>query len=158
MSFEKCFNVLKVVWKCFWNVCVCLKISKDFLQIDQVTRIYLPTQKSFLCIFIPLTLLIYHCFGKQPYLWMLNGTGVGHRMTMIAMLPSILAFFRDKDHLFRQPSYSVIEGLWSYNCFVLPRYFACIPWPFLFRQPSGWNPKGAYVQCVSYYMHLFVLY
>ena len=34
---------------------------------------------------------------------MLNGTGVGHCMTMIAMLPSIFSILRDKNHLFRQP-------------------------------------------------------
>ena len=89
---------MKVVWKCF-EMCVCLfENSKDYFEVDQVTRSYLPTQKSFFYIFIPLTLLIYHCFGKQPYLWMLNGMGVGHRMTMIAMLSSILAFLRDQDH------------------------------------------------------------
>ena len=81
--FESCFKMCVFV---FEN-------SKDCFKIDQVTRSILPTQKSFLCIFIPLTLLIYHCLGKQPYLWMLNGTGVGHRMTMIAILPSILASF-----------------------------------------------------------------
>ena len=124
MSFEKCFNVLKVVWKCFENVCVCLfENSKYCLQIDQITRSYLPIQKSFLYIFIPLILLTYHCFGRQPYLWMLNGTGVGHRMTMIAMLLGILACLRDQYHLiFRQPSLASSRDYDLLFCFVLPRY------------------------------------
>ena len=47
--------------KMFWNVCVFIfENSKDCFEIDQVTRSYLPTQMSFLCIFIPLTLLTYH--------------------------------------------------------------------------------------------------
>ena len=103
--FESCLEIVL-------EMCVCLfENRKDYFEIDQVTRSIIPTQKSFLYIFIPLMLLIYHCFGRQPYLWMLNGTGVGHRMTMIAMLPSIFSILRDQDHLFRQPFDSVIEGL-----------------------------------------------
>ena len=135
------------------------------MQIDKVTRSILPTQKSLLHIFIPLILLTDHYFGRHPYLWMLNGTGMGHRMTMIGMLLSILAYLRDQDHFFRQPLNSAIEGLWSYNCFVFPKYFACVTWPFYFRQPSGRNPKGCLcAKCVIFMLlscimfFLFVLF
>ena len=64
--FENVFNVCKM----FGNVSVFVfESSKDScLKIEQVTRSNLPTKMSFLYIFIPLTLLIYHCFGRQPYL------------------------------------------------------------------------------------------
>ena len=116
--FWKMFQCLKVF---FWEIVLkCAECffenSKDVCKFDQVTRsIYLPTQKYFLHI---LTLL--HCcftivFGKQPCIWMLNGTCVGHRMTMITMLPSIFCkFFEGLDHLCIGSQDSVIEGLWSF--------------------------------------------
>ena len=117
--FWNMFQCFDSCLKMFWN-CMCLfENSKDVLQIDQVTRSYLPYSKIFPIHF----LFLWHCcftiaFGKQPYLWMLNGTDMGHRMTMIAMLPSILTIFEGpRSSLFRQPFDSVIEGLWSFVLF-----------------------------------------
>ena len=66
LSFWKCFEVWKMVLNFFLKVLVfVLKISKDVcFESEKATRNNLPTQMSFLYIFIPLTLLIYHCFGK----------------------------------------------------------------------------------------------
>ena len=109
----------------------------------------------FLCIFIPLTLLTYYWFGKKSLSLDVKRTGVGHRTTMIEMLPSILVLFEGpRSFCFRQPFDSVIEGLWYYICFVLPRYFVCVTWPFYFRKPSGRNPKDACEQSVSFFMFL----
>ena len=47
--FENVFNVCKM----FWNVRVCFENRKDgCLELEQVTRSNLPTQMSFLCIFL----------------------------------------------------------------------------------------------------------
>ena len=67
--------------------------SKDCLQFDQVTRSNLPTQKSFLYNFYSFDIVVTIAIGKQSYLWMLNGTGVGHRMTMITIVSSIFGNF-----------------------------------------------------------------
>ena len=142
--------------------CVCVfENSKDCLKIDQVTRSLSTYSKSLSCTFLTL----WHCcftivFGKQPYIWMLNGTGVGHRMTMIAMVLSILAsfLFEGLDHLCIGNQDSVIEGLWSFVfVFVLPRYLACIPWPFLRKQVD--ETLGMLVCIVlSFFMHFCLVF
>ena len=68
-------------------------------------------------------LTLWHCcftivFGKQPCVWMLNRTGVGHRMTMIAIVPSILANFWGTRSFCIGNQDSVTEGLWSFVLFL----------------------------------------
>ena len=49
--FVRCLEMCVFVFENGKDIC---------LKIDQVTRSNLPTEMSFLCIFSPLTLLIYH--------------------------------------------------------------------------------------------------
>ena len=139
-------------------MCVCLKIARIVLQIDQVTRSILPTQKSFLYNFIPLILSTYHWFGRQTYLWMFKRDGRESSYNHDSNVARYLGIFSEgpRSFVFRQPCLASSRDYDLLFCFVLPRYLACIPWPF-FRQPSGDTLRGVCVQCVSFYMHLLSL-
>ena len=83
---------------------------------------------------------------------------MGHSMTMITILPSILASFEGlRSFVFRQ---LVIASSRDYDllfCFVLPRYFACITWPFCLGNQVDETLGVLVCKVLSFFMHFVCL-
>ena len=138
-TYTKCWSFkniscLENVSKVFLKVLVfVLKISKDiWFENEQANRKNIPTQKS---LFI--SSFLWYCYLTidlvRSLIFGCRGTGVGHRIAMIAILWNILAILFEGLRSFWKDNFdSVIEALWSYIFWLIfLRYPTCITWSFL---------------------------